>query len=199
MKIRSAEFIKSATGPDNYPADGLPEVAFAGRSNVGKSSLINFLLERKNLVRTSSTPGRTQLLNFFNINDAFYLVDLPGYGYAKAPLAVRRQWEKMVRRYLDGRQPLRAVVLLLDIRREPGEQDLELLDWLEEFQVPTIPVLTKADKIRSSQRSRQIRSILAATGLEEAHFTLCSTLARMGRADLWERIESVLEKPEEGE
>jgi len=193
MKIRSAEFIKSATGPDNYPVDGLPEVAFAGRSNVGKSSLINFLLERKNLVRTSSTPGRTQLLNFFNINDEFYLVDLPGYGFAKAPVGVRRSWEKMVRRFLDGRRQLRAVVLLLDIRRDPTDQDLELLDWLEEFQIPTIPVLTKADKIRSSQRPRQMRSILEATGLDEAHFTLCSTLAKLGRDDLWARIESALE------
>jgi len=187
--IRSAVFYKSATRPSNYPDSARPEVAFAGRSNVGKSSLINVLIERKKLVRTSSTPGRTQLLNFFDINDAFSLVDLPGYGFAKVPLAVKKDWGPMIRTYLESRTNLRAVVLLFDIRRIPRDEDLQLLDWLEEFAIPTIPVITKADKVSRNQRAKHVRQIAEATGLPKDAFSLFSALAKEGRDEVWERIE----------
>jgi GTP-binding protein len=191
--IKSADFVKSATRPAHYPETELPEVAFAGRSNVGKSSLINVLVNRKALVRTSSTPGRTQLINFFSINGAFHLVDLPGYGFAQVPLAVKKEWGPMVRTYLESRASLKAVVILFDIRRVPREEDLQLLDWLEEFEIPTIPVITKADKIGRGQRDRQIKPILEATGLPRDAFTLFSATTREGRDEIWQRLEAALE------
>ncbi len=194
MIIKSATFVKSATRPGNYPPAAFPEVAFAGRSNVGKSSLINILVNRRGLVRTSSTPGRTQLLNFFDINGTFYLVDLPGYGFAKVPLSVKKEWGPMVRTYLEGRRNLRALLLLFDIRRTPREEDLQLLDWLEELEVPTIPVITKVDKISRSRRETQLRSILDTTGLPRDAFTLFSALTREGRDEIWERIEAALDE-----
>lgn len=192
MKISSAEFIKSATRPGNYPPPDLAEIAFSGRSNVGKSSLINVLVNRRALVRTSSTPGRTQLLNFFNINDSFSLVDLPGYGFAKVPLAVKKNWGPMVRTFLEVRESLRAVVFILDIRRIPREEDIQLLDWLEEFGVPTIPVITKIDKLNRSQRDKHIQQIAVATGLPTDAFSLFSALTREGKEEIWERIEDAL-------
>lgn len=195
VQIQTAEFIKSATRPGHYPQEPLPEIAFAGRSNVGKSTLVNTLVGRKKLVRTSSTPGRTQLLNFFSINGTFSLVDLPGYGFAKVPLAVKREWGPMVRTYLQVRENLRGLVILFDIRRVPREEDIQLLDWLEEFGVPTIPVVTKADKISRSQRRKHLLEIAEATGLPLDAFSVFSALSREGREEIWERIETVLEDP----
>ena len=192
LHIKSAEFITSAAAPGGYPPPGLPEIAFAGRSNVGKSSLINVLVERKALVRTSRTPGRTQLLNFFNINGTLTLVDLPGYGYAEVPVAVKKAWGPMIRTFLEKRSTLRAVVLLFDIRRVPREEDLQLLDWLEELGIPTIPVITKADKVSRNQRTAQLKPIAEATGLDIADFTLFSALKREGRDEVWERIEDAI-------
>ncbi|MDO3377513.1 ribosome biogenesis GTP-binding protein YihA/YsxC [Geoalkalibacter halelectricus] len=196
MQIKSTAFLKSAVHPEHYPEGGMPEIAFAGRSNVGKSSMINCLLNRRALVRTSSTPGRTQLLNFFTINDAFNLVDLPGYGFAKVPLAVKRSWGPMIRTYLEKRRNLRGVVLILDIRRIPGEEDLQFLDWLEEYQIPTIAVITKADKVTRGQRREHVRKIAAACGLPEDAFTLFSATSREGRADVWERVAQALDSGE---
>jgi len=194
MKISSAEFIKSATKPSNYPPPELAEIAFAGRSNVGKSSLINVLVNRKSLVRTSSTPGRTQLLNFFDINEgSFSLVDLPGYGFAKVPLSVKKAWGPMMRTYLERRECLKAVVFILDIRRVPREEDIKMLDWLEEFEVPTIPVITKIDKLKRGQRDKQIKEIADLAGLPTDAFSLFSALTREGKDDIWERIEDALE------
>ncbi len=172
-------------------------MAFAGRSNVGKSSLINVLVNRKALVRTSSTPGRTQLLNFFDINGDFSLVDLPGYGFAKVPLSVKKEWGPMVRTFLETRHSLRAVVVLFDIRRIPREEDIQLLDWLEEYQIPTIPVLTKTDKVSRGQREKQIKPILEATGLPRDAFSLFSAPTREGKDEIWARIEEALAQDEE--
>jgi len=193
MKITSTEFIKSATKPGNYPPEEFPEIAFAGRSNVGKSSLINVLVNRKSLVRTSSTPGRTQLINFFNVNGQFSLVDLPGYGYAKVPLAVKKAWGPMIRTYLEVREPLCGVVFIFDIRRVPREEDIKFLDWLEEFGVPTIAVITKIDKVNRSQREKQIKLIVEETGLPRDAFSLFSATSREGGDEIWERIEAALE------
>ncbi|HKL49030.1 MAG TPA: ribosome biogenesis GTP-binding protein YihA/YsxC [Desulfuromonadales bacterium] len=189
MVIKTAEFVKSATRPDQYVPAELPEVAFVGRSNVGKSSLINVLVNRKALVRTSSTPGRTQLINFFVINGSFYTVDLPGYGFAKVPLSVKRQWGPMIRTYLEQRPTLKAVVFILDIRRTPQEEDLQMLDWLEEFGVPTIPVITKIDKVKRRELDGGVKRIAEATGLSPDAFTLFSASSRTGRDEIWERIE----------
>jgi len=188
VKVASAEFVTSAVKPQGYPESELPEVAFVGRSNVGKSSLINVLVNRKSLVRTSRTPGRTQLINFFDIDGRLMLVDLPGYGFAKVPLAVKKSWGPMIRTYLGERPNLRAVIFILDIRRVPSADDLEMLDWLEEFEIPTIPVVTKVDKLSKNETARQVKKIAAATGLPEEVFSLFSAHTRKGRDEVWERI-----------
>ncbi|NLV23412.1 MAG: YihA family ribosome biogenesis GTP-binding protein [Deltaproteobacteria bacterium] len=190
--VKSAQFVKSAVGADHYPDTPCGEVAFIGRSNVGKSTLINGLLGRRSLVRTSRTPGRTQTINFFLINDAFFLVDLPGYGFAKAPREVRKQWEPMIRGYLSRRSQLKAVILLLDIRRIPNEEDIRMLDWLEEYTVPTIPVLTKVDKVGHGERSAQMDRISRITALSREAFSCFSSVTREGREDIWDRIENAL-------
>ena len=194
MQIKSATFVKSATRPSHYPSADRPEIAFAGRSNVGKSSLLNVMVQRKSLVRTSSTPGRTQLINFFDLNDEINLVDLPGYGFAKMTIAVKKQWGPMIQTYLQSRPNLCAVVVLFDIRRVPREEDLQLLDWLEEYEVPTIPVITKVDKVTRNRRAAQIAPIVEATGLPREAFSLFSALSKEGRDEVWERLEIAIEE-----
>ncbi len=195
MQISSAVFLKSALKPVQYPEADRPEIAFAGRSNVGKSSMINCLLNRRGLVRTSSTPGRTQMLNFFDINERFRFVDLPGYGFARVPMAVKKSWGPMIRAYLESRSTLRGVVFILDIRRIPSEEDLRLLDWLEEYGCPTIMAVTKSDKLARSRRDRQIETIASTCGLPVDAFTLFSATTRQGKDEIWERIETALEQP----
>ena len=192
MIVHSADFVTSAPALKSCPPADLPEIAFAGRSNVGKSSLINCLLNRRGLVRTSSTPGRTQLLNFFAINKALYFVDLPGDGFAKAPRSVREQWQPMVHGYLHGRSTLKAVVWLLDVRRDPSSEDLQFLDWLEENEIPTIPVVTKVDKISRNQLQRRMAKIAGSTGLSANLLTPFSVLNRQGYDEVWELIAAVL-------
>ena len=193
MIVHSASFITSAPALASCPPSEWPEIAFAGRSNVGKSSLINCLLNRKGLVRTSSTPGRTQLLNYFAINEELYFVDLPGYGFARAPRSVREKWQPMVHGYLHGRESLRAVVWLLDVRRDPSKEDLEFLDWLEETEIPTIPVITKVDKVSKNELGRSLAKISSATGLPKELLTPFSVQTRQGHKDVWELISMSLD------
>jgi len=189
MKITSAEFIKSATDPFHYPDDLLPEVAFVGRSNVGKSSLINTLVNRKKLAKTSNTPGRTQLVNFFVINEALSFVDLPGYGYAKVPLAVKRGWSAMVEGYLEGRENLRLVVMILDIRREPSGNDDMLAQWLRDNHIAITFVLTKTDKISRSQGNIARRKIGEHLGVSHDELLPFSAKTRSGKDEIWQVIE----------
>ena len=193
MIIKSAEFITSAVRPNQYPKDDLPEIAFAGRSNVGKSSLINTLINRKRLVKTSATPGRTQLINFFLINGALRLVDLPGYGYAKVPQAVRRQWGPMVETYIKRRSALIGVVVIMDVRRDPGPKDLQLVGWLNHYRIPYQVVLTKADKL-SSRHKQLTRQQACARALQStpAQLVLFSARTRKGREALWSILDQWL-------
>ena len=193
MIVQSVNFVTSSPALAKCPVSDWPEIAFAGRSNVGKSSLVNCLLNRKGLVRTSSTPGRTQLLNYFSINEELFFVDLPGYGFARAPRAVREQWQPMIHGYLKGRSNLRAVVWLLDVRRDPSSEDLQFLDWLEESEIPTIPVITKVDKVSKNELSRSLANIARATELSVDCLTPFSVQTRRGHAEVWELISMALE------
>ncbi len=192
MKVSSAEFVTSGTRPAHYPPAELPEVAFAGRSNVGKSSLINVLVNRKGLVRTSSTPGRTQLINFFRVNGSLMLVDLPGYGFAKVPLAVKKEWGPMVETYLSTRPNLGCVVLIVDIRRVPAEEDQLMLQWLRAYDIPALVVVTKCDKVSKNERARQTAVIARTLGLARDEMAFFSALSKEGRDEVWARIEAIL-------
>ena len=192
MIIRSAKFICSAVTPGHYPPDDLPEVAFAGRSNVGKSSLINKILNRKKLVRTSKTPGRTQLLNFFEINELWRFVDLPGYGYAKVPAEVQKRWRPMVESYLTTRVNLRGMVWLLDIRREVSKEDLTLWDWLQAKQVTVIIVITKADKLSKNKRNKQAASIAKSLGRNAQELIQFSATSGEGKDEIWQALRQLL-------
>jgi GTP-binding protein len=192
MMVKSAEFVTSAAAPAHYPQARYPEVAFAGRSNVGKSSLINTLVNRRRLVKTSRTPGRTQLINFFTVNDAISLVDLPGYGYARVPEAVQRQWGPMIETYLKTRETLAAVVLILDIRRQPGLEEQNFIDWLALYKRHCIVVLTKTDKLSKSARNQQRRTIAGTLALPEAALILFSAKSRQGAPQVWSAIEEIV-------
>lgn len=192
MIVKTTEFIKSGTKPAHYPEGDLPEIAFAGRSNVGKSSLINVLVNRKNLVRTSSTPGRTQLINFFQVNQDFMLVDLPGYGYAKVPLEVKRNWRPMMETYLSTRKNLAGVVLILDIRRVPVDEDLQMLEWLRAYGIPPVIVVTKCDKVSKNERAKQSAVIMQRMGLGKGDLNYFSALSKEGKEGIWDRIDALL-------
>lgn len=191
MKIQSAEFVISAAAPHQFPHPFLPEVAFAGKSNVGKSSLINSLLNRKNLVKTSATPGKTRLINFFKINEIFHLVDLPGYGFAKVPLAVKAQWEALVNAYLDQRQALRGVVMIVDVRHPPAELDLLMKGMLEHTGQPYLIVANKSDKLSKSQLSKRLRELRSELGLSSPPLAY-SAQDHTGRPELWRHVQNWL-------
>lgn len=193
MKIISAEFIKSATKPSEYPQGNFPEVAIAGKSNVGKSSLINVLVNRKNLAKTSSSPGRTQVINFFRVNGKISLVDLPGYGYAKVPLQVRKTWKPMVESYLQTRKEVRLVILILDARRGASPDDLALLDWLDYHQIPSLIVLTKADKLSQIERARQKKDLAEIPLLSKKPISFFSALTGEGKDELWKQIQQAFD------
>ena len=194
--VKSATFIKSAVWPRAYPdPENYPEIAVAGRSNVGKSSLINKLTGRKQLARVSNTPGRTQLLNFFLINEKFTLCDLPGFGYAKVPLSVKKQWGQMMELYLSQRQPLRALLILMDIRRTPGDWERELVMLGSAFGWGVIPIVTKADKLSRSQQKPAIKKIAQSIGLGSKQVIACSSLKGSGIDEVWYAIQRYVDTP----
>ena len=195
MKIISAEFIISAVSDEQYPRGELPEIAFVGRSNVGKSSLINSLLNRKKLVKTSATPGKTQMINFFDVNHEFVCADLPGYGFAKVPKAVQKKWQALVEQYLTTRENLKTVVLIVDIRRKPTDLDLHLQEWLEEYNVDYILVATKADKLSQAEQSKQLKQIRQAFVKDSGQELVAySSKNQKGRRELWKLLEKRIEE-----
>ena len=195
MIIKSAEFVTSAVKPQHYPPPEYPEIAFAGRSNVGKSSLINTLVNRKRLVKTSNTPGRTQLINFFLINNNLSFVDLPGYGYARVPAAIQKQWGPMIETYLASREMLKGVVLLVDIRRTPRQEEHDLLHWLDDHQRPYRIVVTKADKLSRNKQVRPLRMIADQFACAPENLLLFSAKTGQGLAPLWRALEAMISIP----
>lgn len=193
MIINNARIEKLAVNKSGYPNTGLPEIAFAGRSNVGKSSLINRLTGRKLLARTSSKPGKTRTINFYNLEEKFYFVDLPGYGYANVSKNEKAKWGKMIEDYLRDRDELRAVALLVDIRHNPNENDKLMLNWLRYYNCPTLVVATKSDKINRSQISKHVKMIKTDLDLTENEevFTF-SSLLKQGIDELWVKLEELI-------
>ena len=192
MKITSAEFVRSAFDRSHWITDGRPEIAFLGRSNVGKSSLLNSLLGRRGLARTSNTPGRTQSINYFLVNGSFYFVDLPGYGYAKVSKSMRSEWGVMAREYLTGRPELILMVQLVDLRHDPSELDRQLNDWLIVNERPHLVVATKSDKLSNNQVNKHLANIRKE--LPESNVLAYSAASGKGRDELWNEIERSLKK-----
>lgn len=193
MIIHDVQFVKSATKPSQYPEYEFPEICFAGRSNVGKSSLINTLIQRKDMVKTSAKPGCTQLINFFMVNGNLSFVDLPGYGYAKVSKSVRSQWQPMVELYLAHRTSLLGLVLLIDIRRDPQKEEADLAKWLESRSMPYLVVLTKADKLSKTNQSKRRRAICSQLNREEREVILFSAKTRQGRETILDEIMGLLD------
>ena len=195
MIIRKADLVAVAVKKNQYPEDNKKEIAFAGRSNVGKSSLLNLLVNRKNLARVSGSPGKTRTINFYEINDEFRIVDLPGYGYAKVSKSVTENWGEMIESYLAGRQELLKVVLLVDIRHTPSAQDVQMYEWLKHYGFEGIVVATKSDKISRNEMMKSIGEIRKTLGLSpEDKVIPVSTLKRTGYDKLIEELDHLLEE-----
>ena len=193
MVIKSVQLETVCGITSKLPDNILPEIAFAGKSNVGKSSLINGIMNRKSLARTSSQPGKTQTINFYNVNEVFYLVDLPGYGYAKANQEVKAQWGKMIERYLHSSKQLKAVFLLIDIRHDPSANDKQMYQWMRHYGFDPIIIATKLDKINRSQIQKQLKAI--RVGLEAQKDTIIipySSLSKQGREEIYDLLDSIL-------
>jgi GTP-binding protein len=196
MKVNQAEFIISAVGPSQYPQDALPEIALAGRSNVGKSSLINRMIARKNLARTSSQPGKTQTLNYYRINEDLYFVDLPGYGYAKVSKTKREQWGKFVESYLMERETLKLVMLLVDLRHPPTKDDQTMFEWLTHNDVPVIVVATKADKIPKGKWPKHAKVVRETLGMRKDDvLQVFSSEIGLGKEEPGSILEEAIEYP----
>jgi len=193
MKIKKSDIEAVAVKPSQYPPENLKEVAFAGRSNVGKSSLLNLLTGRKKLARVSGSPGKTRTINFYLINDAFRIVDLPGYGYAKVSKSVSQDWGEMMEKYLSGRQNLLKVIQLVDIRHEPSKQDVEMYEYLRYYGLDGIVVATKADKVSRNQIPKQLKQIRQTLKLGKEDIVIpVSALKRTGYEELLDVIEELL-------
>lgn len=189
LVIRHLEFLGGMASANGWRPDAkLPEIAFAGRSNVGKSSLINALVHRKKLARVSNTPGRTREINFFEVNQQFVFADLPGYGYAKISKEARAAWRPLIEGYLKHSPKLRGVVQLLDARHEPSDDDIQMLDYLAALQTPTIVVATKVDKLRAAERAKQLERLAKHAGVELEQIIPFSAISGTGRDDLAEAI-----------
>lgn len=189
LNTHKASLLLSAANKSHYPQDDLPEIALAGRSNVGKSSFINTLLGRKNLARTSSKPGKTQLLNFYNIDDKIRFVDVPGYGYAKVSKTERARWGKMIEEYLTSRDNLRAVVSLVDLRHDPSAEDVQMYQFLKYYEIPVIVVATKADKIPRGKWNKHEAAIKKKLEFEKTDaFIVFSSETREGYDAAWDTI-----------
>lgn len=195
MKIRSSEITMSAVNKKQYPSEGVPEIALAGRSNVGKSSVINGLLNRKNFARTSSTPGKTRTINFYLINNEFYFVDLPGYGYARVSKTEKEKWGSIMERYLEDREELCAILLLVDVRHEPTADDKMMYDWIKYFGYNCVVVATKADKISRGQYQKHISAIRKKLEMpKEEKVIVTSSSKKIGIDELWDEIVSQYEE-----
>ncbi len=195
MQVKSVEFLSKAANQGQFPSGELPEVAFCGRSNVGKSSLINTLLGRKRLAPTSSQPGKTRTIDFYVINGRFFLVDLPGYGFAKVSKQIKKKWRELIEGYLGKRKQLKVVVMLVDIRHNPTEDDLLMYQWLKYNEIPTIIAATKSDKLSRGKSLASIKNIKEILNLKEEEGDVLipfSAKNREGRAALWKKISELL-------
>ncbi|NDL66491.1 ribosome biogenesis GTP-binding protein YihA/YsxC [Anaerotalea alkaliphila] len=192
MKVHNVFLEAVGTKMDQYPAEGLPEIAFVGKSNVGKSSLINGLINRKALARTSGQPGKTQTINFYNVEQKLLFVDLPGYGYAKVSKDHRAKWAHMIETYLLNRQVLRLMVVLVDIRHEPGEHDKMMVDWVQANGFTPLVVATKADKLSKNQVQKHVGRIRKGLSLKESPIIPFSSVTKQGKEKIWEAIEEAL-------
>jgi len=200
LKIKTAEFIISAVSPKQYPAGDLPEIALAGRSNVGKSSFINRMVNRKSLARTSQKPGKTQTLNYYLINDAFYFVDVPGYGFAQVSKSERASWGKMIETYLLERKQLKCVIQIVDIRHEPTADDRMMMDFLKYYQLPTIVIATKADKISRGKWNKHLKQIRDGLQLEKGTPLIpFSAKTGEGKEEAWQVIRQYIGVQDESE
>lgn len=193
MKVIKSDLQKIAVKPSQYPGEDLPEIAFAGRSNVGKSSFINSMINRRNLARTSGKPGKTRTINFYIINDEFRLVDLPGYGYAKVSKAEKKKWGHIIEEYLNTRKNLREVILIVDIRHRPTDQDLMMYNWIKTFGYNGIVVATKADKISKGKIEKHLKIIREKLGLENHNLLIdYSASKKTNKSKMWDIFEEIL-------
>lgn len=201
MKINKSDFVISAVGKKQYPDQGFPEIAFAGRSNVGKSSLINTLINRKNLARTSGRPGKTQTINFYLINDNFHLVDLPGYGFAKVSKSIKEKWSEFIEEYFHDRNELKGIIQLIDVRHPPTVDDVMMFEWLKHLGIPFLLVATKADKISKGQYLKHKKIIREKLMINNEDIQLFSAENKVGKEDILKWIDDhlALEESEKDE